>query len=231
MSQGDAVEINGGDIRGTILGNTFDGWTRAAVGIYGGNASRLEIGPNAYQTNLAGAFNKTGVALTSANTFRVFVDPSVTSYAPVARGWTPGLPNFDSIRASNRITSRDRKGERSGIGGAKRRNLPVTAAATPVFSLQDFTEAGTVGGLIHVHARSTDVSDALTADYLLFVSDDSNRASQMATISALGYIGGSAANQPSFTWGLAGNVLQATPINNTSGTFFFEATSLGAVAY
>lgn len=229
--QGDGIEFHGGDLRGTIHGNLFEDWTRSAIAFYdSADVKRVEVGANTYKWQAAPASWKGAGSLTSANCFRVFSDTTCIG-APVVRDWTPEMGLFDSLGTSNRITSRDQKGQWGGVAGAVRRSATIVASTTlGICSLSDFLGSSLYAGLLVVSARKLDGGGAVTkvASYVLNVAPTG--PSTCATISAVGLTAGAAADEPSFTWTVTGTTLNATPVGSTAGAFFFEIESLGAVA-
>ena len=222
--QGDCIEIRGGSPWGVIEDNTFDWWTRAAVGVYGtAAAGQLKIGKNAHRWSATPDSWKGAGSLTTTNSFRYFVDTTVTG-RPVIDEWdAPGV--FDMVKGSNRVSARRQMSDYGGIGGATRRSSSVTSATT-IFLLSDVGESTHYNGLVVIQARSSGAGSD-NATYVLAVESGGRT---VTVIAAIGKTAGAAATHPSFTWTIdASSGLVATPVGSTSGTFFFDATTLGAV--
>ena len=75
LQQGDALEFRGGELRGVIQDNTFEDWTRSAIGFYdSADLKRIEIATNVYKWQSAPTSWKGTGTLSSTNCFRVFSD-------------------------------------------------------------------------------------------------------------------------------------------------------------
>lgn len=86
----------------------------------------------------------------------------------------------------------------------------------------------TYGGTIIINAKNSASSSANTTTYYIMVNKSSTSTSPvLSVISSLGLTSGAAASHPSFTFSLSANRLYATPVNLTSGTFYFYSKSQG----
>lgn len=224
----DAISINGGTPRGTIANNTFVNFTKSAIGIYGGDPRRLEIGANMYRwLETPESYFGTEPLPANAKRFRVYVDASVAE-RPVIRDYYP-VEVFDSIQGRY-STAQDRKGEFQGITTAARRSVAVTGPDALIFRLTDIKGLPRHGGLVVVTARSSGANEAKTATYVLLISYTSTM-SQCVQIASTGHTAGAAPEDPSFTWNVLGEHLRASPVGSTShGSFWIEAISMGATA-
>lgn len=231
IEKGDAIEIWGQTSQpiGIITGCTFDKWTRAAIGIHGTtDPRRIEIGDNAYRFPDLSAGTYTipswkGVdTLTPDNTFRIYAAPAVLG-KPIRRDWSPGLQVYDSVKGDTFGTAADQKGVFSGISASSRRTTSITAVKD-IFNIADFAlNTGTFSGLVMVQCRSSATGSAKIASYLLHVIPGA-----VTVVSAMGATSGAAADDPSFTWSMAGSSLRATPVGSTSGSFWIDAIAVGA---
>lgn len=111
------------------------------------------------------------------------------------------------------------------------RALSVTVA-TNVVELQS-TQGGQTswGGEVLITASNAQPSASRAgalATYKLLVHKDGTSAT-VVEVSKIGQTTGAAATAPSFTWSMSGNFLRATPVASTSGTFYFEIMTQGAV--
>jgi len=108
----------------------------------------------------------------------------------------------------------------------------VTAANTPVAILanRDIAETSSYSAMLTVIVRQGSTQAGNLASYILHVTKAPTVAT-ISQISAQGLIAGSAANWPSFTFTFDGasNELRATPVSNTSGTFYFDITTVGSI--
>ena len=119
-------------------------------------------------------------------------------------------------------------------------NLPVTGANTPVVDLASiFGNSLNYSGILHIVASNSSpvsLSAANTSSYVLLVTKYTIGADSYAInvteIAKNGLITGGSANHPSFTWtgDEANNQLEATPVSNTSGNFYFHIGQLGALS-
>jgi hypothetical protein len=86
----------------------------------------------------------------------------------------------------------------------------------------------TYGGVIVINAKNAATSSANTTTYYIMVNKSSTSTSpEVSIIARLGLIAGAGASHPSFTFTISGNRLYATPVNATSGTFYFYAKADG----
>ena len=119
-------------------------------------------------------------------------------------------------------------------------NLPVTGANTPVVDLASiFGNSLNYSGILHIvasNASPVSLSAANTSSYVLLVTKYTigvdSYAINVTEIAKNGLITGGSANHPSFTWtgDEANNQLEATPVSNTSGNFYFHIGQLGALS-
>lgn len=101
------------------------------------------------------------------------------------------------------------------------RNLSVTGATTVVELSNPQGHQVDFAGEVTVVA--TNASPELpTAKNLAVYKLLVVKGSVVSVIGSAGLTLGGSAGQPSFTWSLSGNNLQATPIGSTSGAFFFQ---------
>lgn len=233
---GDGLEIRGGTLAGVISGNKFDNWTRNAIGLYADiacDAQRLTIGQNAYTMNLSSTSNLTGVVLTTSNCYRVYIDTAITNFPRLGGDPLPTeSPVHDWWKSSDRVLDRNLKGAfYGGVSATIRRTITINSA-TPVgvFTLSGGDAGNVYSGLIVITARSSAISTAKEASYVLHVSSDGTRANTIALVSATGLTTGAAADEPSFTWTLSSNTLTATRVGSTSATgWWFRIDALGTV--
>lgn len=85
-------------------------------------------------------------------------------------------------------------------------------------------------GLVYITARQADADDTNTASYILHVSKTKTNA-QCIEVSKAGLISGASASEPSFVFNIdsATNLLRATGVGATQGTFHFYITYLGNI--
>lgn len=241
ITQGDCIELRGassaGNLVGTITGNTFNNWTRNAIGIYADtttDASKLVIADsNAYSQNLSMTTNLTGVTLTPANCYRVYIHSSVAGFPRVAH-IPSDVPVYDWWKTSDRPQGRNLRGTFYGGEATCIRRAVTINSATPVgiFTLSGGDSGNVYSGLIVLTAHSSAISTAKEASYLLHVSRDGTRDPVVALISEIGLTTGAAADEPSFTWTLGSdNILTAARVGSTvSGTnWWFRMDSYGTV--
>jgi hypothetical protein len=216
----DALEIHNGSPRGTVEGNTFALWTRAAIGFYDiADLSHVEVGQNAWHWSATPDSWKGSDALPG---YRVFVSNS-SGGLPIVRDFHE-TGTFDEIKGRSRLQSRDMKSPKGGVTGSSRRGLQVIEPVT-VFNISDVGDGSHFGGLITMTATNSS-DESMVATYLLFVS---SQGSVCTLIEAGGSTQGEDANYPSFTWALSGNELQAIPVGLTSSSYNFDAVGVGAV--
>lgn len=87
------------------------------------------------------------------------------------------------------------------------------------------------GGELLIQAANADPSsgsDKNAALYKLTVCKTAG-GSFIEQLSAIGRVSGAGGSWPSFTWTINNDQLQATPINSTSGNFYFEVLGTGFV--
>ncbi|GAA1691080.1 hypothetical protein MMUR_55430 [Mycolicibacterium murale] len=217
----DCLEIHDGSPVGTIQGNTFAQWTRAAVGLYNlDDFSRIEVGQNGWRwdpnpPSWTGQGDLPGYRVLAEGEGGGF--PSIRDFQPTGA--------FDEVKGSAQIQSRDVKSAKSGVSGSSRRSSRVEGPES-VFRIADITGARTFGGLITVSAFNSQ-DESLMATYLLFVS---SHGSKCTVIESGGYTDGAEESHPSFTWTLSGPDLVATPVGKANGVYHFDALAIGAVA-
>lgn len=103
-------------------------------------------------------------------------------------------------------------------------NLGSTQGHTTNVSAETSAFAGKV--TILASTSNPSVADRRIAIYELFVCVSVDLGKQVTQISALGFVSGSVASAPSFTWTInSANRLVATPIGSAAGTFWFEVTT------
>lgn len=89
-------------------------------------------------------------------------------------------------------------------------------------------ETSAFAGKVTILASTSDpsVANRRIAVYELFVCVSVDLGKQVTQLSALGFVSGSVAGAPSFTWTInSANRLVATPIGSAAGTFWFEVTT------
>ncbi|WP_426325716.1 hypothetical protein [Microbacterium sp. E-13] len=101
----------------------------------------------------------------------------------------------------------------------------TTLGTTGVGELRDATmTAANYGGMVLVTAKRSASSSAKTSSYVLLI-----QGTTVNLVSAAGLTTGAAADDPSFTWSVSSNILRATAVGATSGSFTFEHTTLGNI--
>lgn len=228
-AQVDAVHIrNSPNIRGVINANTFAYWTGAAIGFYSCSLNGVQIGENRYDWD-ASPTNYMGPAINTSLCRRLYADAACTGVL-TARGFNV-TSVYDNIKGNSRTLSRDARTSRGGITGGRRAGMTFTSGATiDIFAMADITSTASssaiYNGLVLIRAYLS--SDATkNATYLLLVSSNTQ---ECVTVSAVGNKDGASANDPSFTWTISAQMLRATAVGSTAGSFLFEAETLGAVA-
>lgn len=227
-----AITISGTQVlRGTISGNNFELYTKAAVAFYGtGDATGVVIGPNAAMadnpnvtyygtTTLPSSFYRytsvTGLA----------GQPRIADAAGLHYTWTKqdliGGITADSqqrLGPVDKLTSIDKF-------------VSVTAANTACILLSEVRgNANVRGGLILVYAEDNGSPATRAATYLLLVTKTSTGRT-VTQVAATGETTGAAATAPSFTWSVnTGEFLCASPVASTTGTFHFSFTAVGNLA-
>lgn len=110
--------------------------------------------------------------------------------------------------------------------------LSVTALTTVADLKSIFGTVSQYSGILHILAANNEPSAGTsnTAAYVLLVTK-STTGSGATLIASNGFTSGAGASAPSFTFSLdtTNNLLQATPIGATSGTFYFYITQAGAL--
>lgn len=223
----DALEIHGGSPKGVIEGNSFSLWTRSAIGFYGmSQLLHVEVGQNSWLWSADPVSWKGTGSVSTSNCFRVFVDTTGTlvDWPHIRDFQLTGL--YDSMRGNSRIQSRDVKSPKGGVCGTKRSGLSIgTTSTVAIWSISDiYSSATSFGGLLSITVTSTSDS-SIHATYLLFIA----QGGVCTLLASGGRTTGVAATDPSFTWSLNATALQATSVGATTGSFNFDAVSLGAV--
>ena len=110
------------------------------------------------------------------------------------------------------------------------RNLSVTAATSVLELKSTQGHQGSYGGEILIQASIADPSGSAvrnSATYKLLV--DKGVSGVVVELAKAGMTTGGGASHPSFTWSMVGNMLTATPVGSTSGSFYFEVLTSGFV--
>lgn len=113
-----------------------------------------------------------------------------------------------------------------------RSSVSVSTANTKVFELKSvFGNQHQYSALVNIIASSQSPVNnvaSLSASYLLMITK-SQGISEVKLVSSSGNTNGSTANSPSFTWSIdaANNILQATPIGSSRGTFSLQISTIG----
>ena len=157
---------------------------------------------------------------------RIFANSGCSGY-PNIRSFHYSNGPIDSIRGSA-MQTRDARTTIQGIASATT-TTAVAGSYRRIFNIADILNVGArAGGLIQITARRQQAADTLVAHYLLFVSTEGNVCT---VVSSGGRTTGATADEPSFTWTLAGAELRASRVGSVdpTATFVFEAVSLGAL--
>ncbi|SMC57628.1 hypothetical protein [Pedobacter nyackensis] len=139
------------------------------------------------------------------------------------------IVNLKSIYKSGVVSKYDEWGTFAADAYVNKTLVTSGASAVDLLGILDtgFSPL-TFSGTILITVKNAAFSNANTSTYYLLVNKASSGSSPLvAVISSLGLLTGAGASSPSFSFSISGNKLLATPINSTSGTFYFYAKSQG----
>jgi hypothetical protein len=229
--QGDCIELNSLSPRGTISGNTFALWTRAAIGLYGlTSAWGVVIGSNSYHfTATPATWHGTGtVDLTTC--YRIYQNGTTADSAgyPIIRELdaTPGSIPPDSLKGGQ-LKARTRMSELGGLSGSRSASTTVSAATT-IFGITDIKDSTVYGGVAVINSSSVGTG-ANSACYVLLIQGSPSSTGAVVQLASSGLVTGGSATHPSFVWSISGANLVATPVGSTSGAFTFDVITFGSL--
>jgi len=225
----DAIRITGDAPQfGSISGNVISRFTGNAVGVYGTGGGLLSVKDNVLEYSAAAATYYGTPGLSTVAHYGVF--RASTSTVKVVESSNEATGGIFSNQGGA-LTSRTWVTPDSILGGF-RAQIPVTAADTPILTLNS-TQGGTTAftGLLIIEVKNVDAqTNVNSSSYVYHVSKHALGVSA-TKISEHGLLTGNSANWPSFTFTLSSTgKLLATPVASTSGTFFFMVTFQGDLA-
>lgn len=227
-----AVKLTGTtSLNGTITGNVISKFTRHAVQLDLGLSGFVRVSANLFEytdnpgTYYGPSLTPPTAAITSINHYGV-ANGSIAKVVDVGNELRGNLFNIHP----GGIVARVGVLPDSGVS-AIRTQVSVTAANTNIVKLSSSRDGTTIyGGLMFIEARNGSSDTGNNASYVLHVTK-SPGGTLISQISAQGLTAGNSANWPSFTFSFdsATNQLRASPVSNTSGSFYFYITAMGNV--